>query len=86
MKYSAAVIGLGYVGLPLAVLLKKKKIKIFGFDSNIEVVKKIKQNFPDVEVDEVEVLKTTSENTIQINITYSIPNTGINDTLELNFA
>ena len=42
MKYSAAVIGLGYVGLPLAVLLKKKKVKIFGFDSNIEVVKKIK--------------------------------------------
>ena len=28
-KYSAAIIGLGYVGLPLAILLKKKKYKNF---------------------------------------------------------
>ena len=28
---------------------------------------------------------SVNENTIQINITYSIPNTGVNDTLELNF-
>ena len=64
-----------------------KAISIQNFDFIKEdIQEKIKQNFPDVEVDEVEVLKTTSENTIQINITYSIPNTGINDTLELNFA
>ena len=60
MKYSAAVIGLGYVGLPLAVLLKKKKVKIFGFDSNIEVVKKIKSGksyISDLSNKEVSVLK-----------------------------
>ena len=26
-KHSAALIGLGYVGLPLAILLKRKKLK-----------------------------------------------------------
>ena len=43
IKNSVAIIGLGYVGLPLAILLKKKKFKIFGFDSNIEVIKKLTQ-------------------------------------------
>ena len=42
-KISAAIIGLGYVGLPLAVLLKKKKIKFFGFDSNEKNISKIKK-------------------------------------------
>ncbi len=64
-----------------------KAISIQNFDFIKEdIQEKIKQNFDDIEVDKVEVLRTTSENTIQINITYSIPNTGINDTLELNFA
>jgi len=64
-----------------------KAISIQNFDFIKEdIQEKIRQNFPDIEVNGVEVLKTTSENTIQINITYSIPNTGINDTLELNFA
>tara|TARA_B100001939_G_scaffold285269_1_gene255041 strand:- start:543 stop:1811 length:1269 start_codon:yes stop_codon:yes gene_type:complete len=42
-KISAAIIGLGYVGLPLAVLLRKKKIKVFGFDSNEKNISKIKK-------------------------------------------
>ena len=37
-KHSAALIGLGYVGLPLAILLKEK-IKIFGFDLIIKLSK-----------------------------------------------
>ena len=32
IKNSVAIIGLGYVGLPLAILLKK--FKIYGFDAN----------------------------------------------------
>ena len=64
-----------------------KAISLQNFDFIKEdIQEKIRQNFPNIEVDEVEVIRTTSENTIQINITYSIPNTGINDTLELNFA
>jgi phage baseplate assembly protein W len=46
---------------------------------------KINQNFTNIDLEEIEVLRSVNENTIQINITYSIPNTGINDTLELNF-
>jgi len=50
-----------------------------------DIQTKLNDNFPNIEVLDVEVLKSVNENTIQINITYSIPNTGINDTLELNF-
>ena len=50
-----------------------------------DIQSKINQNFSNIEVEDVEVLRKVNENTIQINITYSIPNTGINDTLELNF-
>ena len=60
MKYSAAVIGLGYVGLPLAALLKKKKVKIFGFDLNKQAIKKIKSGksyISDLSNKEVSLLK-----------------------------
>ena len=50
-----------------------------------DIQQKIDENFTNIEVEEIEVLKSVNENTVQINITYSIPNTGINDTLELNF-
>ena len=50
-----------------------------------DIQQKIDENFTNIEVEEIEVLQSVNENTIQINITYSIPNTGINDTLELNF-
>jgi len=46
---------------------------------------KINTNFPEISLDFVEVLQSVNANTIQVNINYSIPNTGINDTLELNF-
>jgi len=42
IKNSVAIIGLGYVGLPLAILLKKKKFKIYGFDANKKIINKIK--------------------------------------------
>jgi len=63
-----------------------KQISTESFDFIKEDIQsKLKDNFPTIEVEEVEVLKNVNENTIQVNITYSIPNTGINDTLELNF-
>ena len=46
---------------------------------------KIELNFPTVKLEEVDVLQTVNTNTIRVIISYSIPNTGINDTLELNF-
>ena len=63
-----------------------KQISTESFDFIKEDIQsKLKDNFPTIEVEEVEILKNVNENTIQVNITYSIPNTGINDTLELNF-
>tara|TARA_R110001583_G_scaffold33393_1_gene112646 strand:- start:193 stop:600 length:408 start_codon:yes stop_codon:yes gene_type:complete len=46
---------------------------------------KLNSNFPDVQVEDVEVFRNSNENTIQVKIGYNIPNTSINDTLELNF-
>ena len=50
-----------------------------------DVQTKINDNFNNISVEEINVFRSVDENTIKINITYSIPNTGINDTLELNF-
>ena len=63
-----------------------KQISTESFDFIQEDIQaKLKDNFPTIEVEDVEILKSVNENTIQVNITYSIPNTGINDTLALNF-
>ena len=40
-KISIGVIGLGYVGLPLAILFAKKGFKVFGFDKDVEKIKKL---------------------------------------------
>ena len=50
-----------------------------------DIQTKLDDNFSNIQVESIEVLRNVNENTIQINIKYSIPNTGINDTLELNF-
>ena len=41
MKKKIAIIGLGYVGLPLAVLCAQKKYSVFGIDNNKRIVEKI---------------------------------------------
>ncbi len=51
-----------------------------------DVQDKVNQNFPNIDIEELEVFATENTNTIKINLIYSIPNTGINDTLELNFS
>ncbi len=35
-KYDVAVIGLGYVGLPLAIQATDSNLKVFGYDINEE--------------------------------------------------
>ena len=47
---------------------------------------KIEQNFDNVQLENINVFQNENENTINVNIDYSIPNTGMNDTLELNFG
>ena len=62
------------------------KISENNFDFIKEDIQtKVSDNFPNIEVDDVEVLKDVNENTIIIKLIYNIPNTSINDTLELNF-
>ena len=59
-KHSAALIGLGYVGLPLAILLKRKKINLVGFDSNNKVIQMIKSGksyISDISNKEISILK-----------------------------
>lgn len=45
---SVAVVGLGYVGLPLALRFIDKKIKVYGFDVSFEKIKKLKQGKSDI--------------------------------------
>lgn len=44
MKNNIAIIGLGYVGLPLAVEFSKKKMNVIGFDVNKERIDELKSN------------------------------------------
>jgi len=46
---------------------------------------KITSFFPNIIVNEITVLPTETENEININITYSVEDTGINDALSLSF-
>ncbi len=46
-KAKVTVIGLGYVGLPLFKLLKKKKFNSFGIDKNYQKVRDIKNKYND---------------------------------------
>ena len=50
-----------------------------------DIQEKIRLFFPDVIIQEITVLPTNESNTIKINITYSVKDTGINDTLTLSF-
>ena len=42
-KAIIGIIGLGYVGLPLALLFAKKKFKVFGFDIDKNKIRKIRK-------------------------------------------
>jgi len=60
-------------------------------DGNLDFLKedvqaKISSNFNNILLNSIQVLQIPDENTINIVITYSIPNTGNNDQLELSFS
>ena len=48
-KYDLGVIGLGYVGLPLAVYSVDAGLKVFGYDVNSEKVLKLNQGVSPIE-------------------------------------
>ena len=43
-KITIAILGLGYVGLPLALSFSKKKFKVIGFDNDINKINLLKKN------------------------------------------
>ena len=47
---------------------------------------KIDQNLDNIKILSINVGRNVNENTINVSINYKIPNTGINDELELNFG
>ena len=48
-KYNLAVIGLGYVGLPLAIEAANSKLKVAGYDINESVVDSLNKSMSHVE-------------------------------------
>jgi UDP-N-acetyl-D-glucosamine dehydrogenase len=48
-KFKVAVVGLGYVGLPLAMLFAKKGVNVFGFDINKKKISLLKNNISYIE-------------------------------------
>ena len=40
---TCCIIGLGYIGLPTAILIAKSGVKVFGIDINLELIEKIKK-------------------------------------------
>jgi phage baseplate assembly protein W len=51
-----------------------------------DIQDKINQNFPNILLDSVEILENLNYNSINVIINYSIPNTDINDELQLSFS
>ena len=41
-----SIIGMGYVGLPLSILIAKKSFNVFGFDQDYQKIKKLLHILP----------------------------------------
>jgi phage baseplate assembly protein W len=50
------------------------------------IQEKLKLNFPNVKINEIELTSNEDKNTVSLSIIYSIVNTNINDELELSFS
>tara|TARA_B100000029_G_C17492691_1_gene929697 strand:+ start:56 stop:1342 length:1287 start_codon:yes stop_codon:yes gene_type:complete len=73
-KAIIGIIGLGYVGLPLSLLVKKKGFEVFGFDENKKKIENIKKNISpilDIDREKIKILNKknlyTLENINRIN-------------------
>ena len=57
-----AIVGLGYVGMPIAVAFAKKEIDVVGFDTNIEKINLYRQGVdPTKEVGDEAIKETAVE-------------------------
>ena len=51
-----------------------------------EVEEKLKLYFSNIQVDKLDILQQSNNNTISVSLNYSIKNTNINDTVEIDFS
>ena len=57
--FKISVIGLGYVGLPVAVAFKKKNFEVIGYDINKDRIEKLKKHVDETgEVSSKDLKKT----------------------------
>ena len=64
-----SILGLGYIGLPLAVILADKSCKIYGFDKDQEVLENIKKL--KIKLKEKDLLKKFISRRVQKNLKIS---------------
>ena len=76
-KVVIGIIGLGYVGLPNAILIDKKNFKVIGFDINKEKIKKLNNNISYVEDISVQDLKSFNKKSIFTNDLNQLENCNI---------
>lgn len=77
---NVSIIGLGYIGIPLATLLVQSGHKVFGFDNNQEVIEKINKGISKINEDDLIALlkesiksgKLTAKNFIESSDVYVI--------------
>lgn len=63
-----AIVGLGYVGMPIAIAFAKKNISVIGYDLNVEKIQLYKKGIdPTKEVGDIEIKNTTVEFTADEN-------------------
>ena len=71
-KLSIVVFGLGYVGLPLLSILAKRKFKVLGFDTNLELINDLKRGKSRIEdVNKSDLLDLKK---LKVNYTNSLKN------------
>jgi len=72
MSTKVVVVGLGYVGLPLAVAAAKSGYKVVGIDNNVEKVNQIKfGNSPVEDIDNVELQELLLSRSLQVSTDYA---------------
>ena len=77
-KKKVAIVGLGYVGLPLACLCARKGYAVLGIDINLEIVEKTNRGISHIKDDELDrALKEVKGKLVATDKFDGIPNCGI---------
>ena len=70
--YQIAVVGLGYVGLPLAALCAKKGYSVSGFDTNQDVVEALSAGRAPIRDDTIERLLAAAAESGNFRVTSNV--------------